>query len=87
MSNWGTSYQEGKLNMGTLWSNSGTIKEFNHNHPNGNNRPSSQDLNTREALLKAFPQINLNVYTRQSGYRSYTTVKDILKFYVSDYVK
>lgn len=63
------------------------IREMNHNHPSGVDKPSSGDLRNRNLYQSKFPNIKLHTYTPQNGYRSYTTVDDIIQFKVRDYVR
>jgi RHS repeat-associated protein len=55
-----------------------TMRELNHNHPNGSNTLSSADLENRDRYLKVHPNIKLNIYTTNTGYRPYTTFRDII---------
>jgi hypothetical protein len=55
-----------------------TMRELSHNHPNGLNSISASDLANRDRYLKINPNIKLNIYTTITGYRPYTTFRDVI---------
>ncbi|MFZ4414734.1 MAG: JAB-like toxin 1 domain-containing protein [Bacteroidales bacterium] len=77
----GTSNNESSTPVGSFLNNTGySLRKVIHNHPNGNNNPSGGDLNNRENYLSKNPSMKLSIYSTTKGYKSYTTIEDILKF-------
>ena len=48
-----------------------TIREANHNHPNGGNIPSTADTYTAGAVSDKFPKARSFIYSKKNGYDEY----------------
>lgn len=84
----GTSHSHRGTSIGSyLLKNGYTLRELNHNHPNGNPLPSGKiilnndgtykytnDLCVANELLSKNKNAKLNIYTKQYGYSPYNDV-------------
>lgn len=50
-----------------------TLREVNHNHPNGIPLPSGGDMQNAGRYIGAHPNVGLNVYVPASGYSPYNS--------------
>ena len=67
----GTIHQTSKTNIGGyLRETNYTLREVNHNHPL-ENPPSKTDMKNAKDYIEKFPNIRLNVYTKNDKYIPY----------------
>jgi hypothetical protein len=58
---------------GYLLKNEWTLREVNHNHPNGVPIPSGADMQNVQNYTGKFPNVGLNIYVPSSGYSPYNS--------------
>jgi RHS repeat-associated protein len=70
----GTSHIDKSTRIGSYVLNKGyTIREVNHNHPNGFPVPSDDDTRNTQHYMGKFPNVKLQIYVPEYGYSPYNS--------------